>query len=381
MNDNLRRHFAISHQLKQLLPIEPQGVFARHLHTLATLTSGLVGSRRAQLPAIASKTPGCCRPKGSKRESHIKRFERFMRNKAITHEAYFAPYAKALLASLPPGALALVMDGSEVGRGCLALVVSVVYQRRALPLCWLVVKGKKGHFPADQHIALLRQAHALIPAGRQVVFLGDGEFDSPALLGALTQMGWQFVCRTAKNTLVCEADWAGGDFSLSALVADGLLRPGETVELSEVTYTGQGFGPVLVVAVWEPGQKEPLFLVSSLDFAHEAAAWYKKRYRIETFFSDQKSRGFYLCHSHISAPDRLSRLMMATCLAYYWMVCLGAEVVRRGWQSVIHRAERCDLSLFQLGLHWLEHCLNEEWEVPASLCLQRDSRQAVKSVR
>lgn len=381
MSDSLRRHFAIHHQLKQGLPAEPQGVFARHLHTLAALTSGLVGSRRAQLPAIASKTPRDCSPNGSKRESHIKRFERFLRNKAITHEAYFAPHAKALLASLPPGPLTLIMGGSEVGRGCLALVVSVVYRKRSLPLCWQVVTGKKGHFPAEQHIVLLQQARGLIPSGRPVVFLGDGEFDSPALLGALTQIGWQFVCRTAKNTLVCEADWSGGGFPLSALMADGLLRPGATVELSEVTFTGQGFGPVLVVAVWERGQKEPLSLVSSLDFAHEAAAWYKKRYRIETFFSDQKSRGFYLCHSHIRAPDRLSRLMMATCLAYYWVVCLGAQVVRQGWQAVIHRAGRCDLSLFQLGMHWLEHCLNEEWAVPTPLYLQPISRQEEKSGR
>ena len=42
---------------------------------------------------------------------------------------------------------------------------------------------------------------------------------------------------------------------------------------------------------------------------------------IETFFSDQKSRGFYLCHSHLSDPARLCRLLIATCLAYYWLVC------------------------------------------------------------
>ena len=61
---------------------------------------------------------------------------------------------------------------------------------------------------------------------------------------------------------------------------------------------------------------------------------------------------------------------MATGLAYYWMVCLGAEVVRRGWQAIVHRAKRCDLSLFQLGLLWLEHCLNEGWAVPVRLQIQ-----------
>ncbi len=148
------------------------------------------------------------------------------------------------------------------------------------------------------------------------------------------------------------------------------MQPGDSVELTDLLFTAQGLGPVLVGAIWERGQKEPLLLVTSLDFLEEARVWYKKRFGIETFFSDQKSRGFYLCHSHLSQPERLARLLMATSLAYYWMVCLGAEVVRREWQAVVHRARRCDLSLFQLGLIWLEHCLNEDWPVPVRLQVQ-----------
>jgi hypothetical protein len=379
MSDNLRRYIAIESQLKQLLPSEPQGNFARHLRTLALCVSGLVGARKAHLPAIASKAPGASSPKGGKRESRVKRLERWLRNKEVTPEAFFAPYAQALLASLPPGPLALVMDGSEVGRGCLALMLSVAHRGRALPLCWLVVKGKKGHFPTEKHIALLRQARGLVPPGRQVVFLGDGEFDSPSLLAALTEAGWDYVCRTARNTLLCEADWPGGEFVLWDLVADGLLRPGGAVELAEVGFTGKRFGPVLVAAVWESGQAEPLFLVSSLDFLEEARAWYKRRFAIETLFCDQKSRGFHLSHSHLSDPVRLSRLMIATCLAYYWMVCLGAQVKDGGQVGQIHRRSRCDLSLFQIGLVWLDHCLNEGLPILVPLTLTQQAN--VKSVR
>jgi len=145
------------------------------------------------------------------------------------------------------------------------------------------------------------------------------------------------------------------------------LQPGDCVELSDLLFTAQELGPVLVGAVWERCQREPLLLVTSLDFLDEARSWYRKRFGIETFFSDQKSRGFYLCHSRLSQPERLTRLLMATSLAYYWMVCLGAEVLRRGWQAVVHRRHRCDLSLFQLGLIWLDHCLNESQPVPVYL--------------
>ena len=55
----------------------------------------------------------------------------------------------------------------------------------------------------------------------------------------------------------------------------------------------------------------------------EACLWYRKRMRIETFFSDQKSRGFHLHKSRIRDPQRLARLMIAACFAYIWIIYLG----------------------------------------------------------
>jgi hypothetical protein len=103
-----------------------------------------------------------------------------------------------------------------------------------------------------------------------------------------------------------------------------------------------------------------------MELVDEACYWYGKRYRIETFFSDQKSRGFYLNKSHISDPVRLSRLLIAACLAYIWIVFLGTLAILEDWVSVIHRTDRCDLSLFQLGLRLLEHFLNEDLPIPVA---------------
>jgi hypothetical protein len=85
---------------------------------------------------------------------------------------------------------------------------------------------------------------------------------------------------------------------------------------------------------------------------------------IETFFADQKSRGFHIHKSHIADPQRLSRLLIAACLAYIWLVYLGSLCEKDGWREIIHRRKRCDLSLFQLGLRILEHFLNENWPIP-----------------
>ncbi len=352
--DNFRRYLAVRDALKQFYPGEPKGNLARHLNTLAWLISGIVGSKRTNYSKIAQKAPD-----GNKPASREKRFSRWVNNKRVDFETYFAPYVAALLLSLLDGPLVLVIDGSEVGRGCLTLMVSLIYQGRALPLGWIVVKGKKGHFPEETHLALVEQVAKLVPADADVIFLGDGEFDGITLQETVDDKGWKYVCRTAKNAALTED---GEEFSFQDLD----LEPGSIVGVPEVDFTGEGYGPVQVIAWWEEGYKKPIFLVTNMELTEEACFWYKKRFRIETFFSDQKSRGFHLHKSHLEQPERLATLMIPACLAYIWMVFLGNFAKRTGWNKVIHRTDRCDLSLFQLGLSLLEHFLNEGIPIPVA---------------
>jgi hypothetical protein len=365
MTDNLRRYFAIQAALKSLRPTEPTGHVARHLNTLAMLIAGIVGSGKCHLPAIAKKVPT-----GGKPQSRIRRMERFIANDAIDTQTYYLPYVKLLLDSLPEGPLALVIDGSEAGRRCVLLSINVIYKKRALPLCWMLVKGKKGHLSEQTHIQLVGKVAALLPPDRSVVFLGDGEFDGVELLATLQEQGWNYVCRTAKNVLLTEEGERFAPINL-------LLAPGDRIELPDVGFTAEEYGPVLVCIVWEARWKEPLILVSNLDFLTEALGWYRCRFRIETFFSDQKSRGFYLGHSHISDTQHLERLLIATCLAYLWMVCLGAWVVRTLRVPLIHRADRCDWSLFHIGWCWIEYCLNEGLPIGVPLTLSQQGHKSV----
>ena len=75
MSDNLRQYRAIREALTQGYPGEPQGQRARHLTTLAALISGIVASKSTQLPHIAAKVPD-----GTKPESRVKRFARWVDN-------------------------------------------------------------------------------------------------------------------------------------------------------------------------------------------------------------------------------------------------------------------------------------------------------------
>ena len=354
MSDNLRQYRAIRAALIPGYPGEPTGRLVRHLTTLAAFISGIVASKSTQLPHIATKVPD-----GTKPESRGKRLPRWLDNEHILEEMYFLPYAEILLAHVAFETLVLVMDGSVVGRGCVALMIHVLYKGRALPLAWRVRQGPKGHFPEELHIALVALIRACLPEGTQVVLLGDGEFDGTTLQETLNEAGWGYGCRTAQSTV---ATWDGETFRLDTLGA--CSKPGTLIALKEVKITREAYGPVMVLSCWAKGYHEPLYLVSNMDAAEAACRYYQKRFRIETFFSDQKSRGFYIHKSHISDPQRLSRLLIAACLAYIWIVYLGALGEKDGWRELIHRRKRCDLSLFQLGLRILEHFLNEEFPIP-----------------
>src|SRR5262249_57204783 len=95
MSDNLRQYRAIRDALRQGYPGQPQGQRARHVITLAALISGMVASQSAQWPKIASQVPN-----GTKPESRVKRFARWMDHDTMTAQWYFIPYAEVLLTPL-----------------------------------------------------------------------------------------------------------------------------------------------------------------------------------------------------------------------------------------------------------------------------------------
>lgn len=185
MSDNLHRYRAIREALIQGYPGELHGRSVRHLTTLAAFISGMVGSKRTQLPHIATKVPDKTKP-----ESRVKRLTRWLDNEHILEEAYFLPSAALLLTHLALETLVVVMDGSVVGRGCMALMIHVVYKGRALPLAWRVRHSPKGHCPEALHIEVVELLSQLSPEGTKVVFLGDGEFDGTDLQSTLHELGW-----------------------------------------------------------------------------------------------------------------------------------------------------------------------------------------------
>jgi len=330
MHDRWQKTFrAITFALKDLCPsAEHSGNQARHLSTLACLICGIIRSRSVQLPEIAGKVPadaGGYMDPDTKPESQVKRFYRWLRNASVSHEIYFLPFAQQILRALAHDTLVLLIDGTVVGRGCMTLVIAVVYKQRALPIAWLVDKKKKGHFSEERHLELIQSVRGMIPDAPRIVLLGDGEFDGVDLQSVVNHWNWDYVLRTSETNTLC---WADHWFSFKETLAH--VKPGEVFVVPESLFTQRGYGPVMGLTWWRKDCKEPIHLVTNMPCADEACHFYAKRFKIETFFSDQKGRGFNLQKSHMSDPERLNRLLMAAFLAYYWIVAMGALAIQDG---------------------------------------------------
>ena len=111
--------------------------------------------------------------------------------------------------------------------------------------------GYHDHYAVDGGKARVILEVLVTPA--DVTVLGDGEFDGIDLQATVTALGWQYACRTATSTKATGSDET---FALSELGA--CLKPGRLIELKEVAFTPEAYGPVMVLCCWAKGHAEPL---------------------------------------------------------------------------------------------------------------------------
>jgi len=125
--------------------------------------------------------------------------------------------------------------------------------------------------------------------------------------------------------------------------------------------------------IWQGlGQQEPLYLLTNLDFEPDIKQFYKKRFKIEPFFRDQKSKGFHINKSGLRDPKRLERLLIATCLAYILAIMASSKALKSKFYEHIARTDQQFLSLFQIGKRflgflvdirqWREFSFNKDFE-------------------
>jgi hypothetical protein len=92
---------------------------------------------------------------------------------------------------------------------------------------------------------------------------------------------------------------------------------------------------------------------------------------IEEMFGDLKKHGFDLESTLLRHFERLSRLTLAVALLYVWLISIGTRTVRDGLRDLVDRTDRRDLSIFQIGLRFIERCVINALSFRVTLCSYR----------
>jgi len=332
--------------LAQLSPDDCQS----RIRNLTWLIVGLYRAMSVHLSAIVGKWP-----MGAKNPSLVRRLERFLDNPAIRVRDWYEPLARQWLveAASSLGEIRLIVDATKVGFGHQLLIVCLAYRRRAVPLAWTWVPYRRGHSTALVQLALLRSVHALKPAGVRVVLVGDSEFGSVAIIRQLRGWRWGYVLRQKGSHYVrCQGSRHWQPFSQL------LSRPGQSVWWAHGFLTRQWRSPTGLLAYWAKGEREPWLLATNLPDARTARRAYGRRMWIDEMFGDFKGHGCDLEATHLRHFMRLSRLTLAVCLLYTWLLQVGRAVIRAGQRQLVDRRDRRDLSVPRIG-----HATIDKWLV------------------
>lgn len=106
----------------------------RRLQVLAAMVSGVLHQGSSRLSDL-----GRANPEYKQQASKEKQYKRWLLSEHTSYKVHYLPYVQTLLEKLAgQGSLVFSIDGSTAGRGCMVLMLSVIYQKRAIPVVWTV---------------------------------------------------------------------------------------------------------------------------------------------------------------------------------------------------------------------------------------------------
>jgi hypothetical protein len=313
------------------------------------LIVGIFHSHSVSLSKIAGKVIST-----AKNVSTVRRLSRFLASPAVDVRSWYRSTAKAWLLSQieQVGEIRLIVDGTKIGFGHQLLMVSLAYRRRAVPIAWSWVRHVRGHSSGKQQVSLLKYVGSLIPQNTPVFLVGDSEFGSIAVLRQLEQWHWFFVLRQKGNTGLWINEQTGWQ-----RMERFVLQAGQSAWCPNSYLTQTEIHPVSALIHWQIGEKEPWCLATNLPEASLALRYYRRRMWTEEMFADFKKHGFDLESTMLRNPPRLSRLTLAVAFLYVWLLSVGSRTIRAGLRHFVDRKDRRDLSIFQIGLRFIDRQL------------------------
>ncbi|MGG6265466.1 IS4 family transposase [Leptolyngbya sp. AN03gr2] len=278
-------------------------------------------------------------------DSHYKRLQRFFRDYELDY-AEIAEAVVALMAIPEPWTLSIDRTDWQFG-DCVfnILMLGVVHEGVAFPLVWCLL-DKRGNSNTNERIELFNQFLQRFGDRKIACLTADREFVGKAWFGYLLQDPLTpFRIRIRENHKLSNGRTSR---KVRGLFVD--LQRGQTKVLR---HKRRLWGHWVYIAALRLENGE-LLVVATQSAPKSAIADYAKRWGIETLFGMFKTRGFCLESTHLTDPERLSKLLALLSLALCWAILIG-EWLHQLKPLTIKKHGRRAKSIFRYGLDHLRN--------------------------
>ena len=301
-------------------------------------------------------------------DSVRRRFYRFFQFVRLD-DALVARMVVALLGLAgKPWVLAMDRTNWKFGKTTInILMISVVWNGLGVPLLWTLLPTE-GNSKTKARTQLLDRLRRAFPDMKIAALTGDREFIGDGWMRYLTRRKIPFVLRLRENQQVVRAGYE--PVSLATLAQN--LKRGDTQIIKGQCRLGQAAdakSPLLRLVLLRLKTGELLALACSGN-PRRALKMYRKRWTIETLFSNIKTRGFDLEATHMTAPGKLSTLLAVLALAVTLTVKAGVAAAR-GLPAQLKKHGYPARSTFALGLDSLRKLMAPTRSAQLSQALQQ----------
>jgi Transposase DDE domain len=288
-------------------------------------------------------------------ESRRRNLQRFLSLPQMTPEALWFPIAKQWIKQqIPRGqTLQLVLDRTQ-WQGHNLMMVSFVYQNRAIPLYWTWL-DKQGQSSLKDQQKVLHPVFQLLKK-RRFVLLGDREFHSIELAAWCVQKRVSFVFRLPKSTTVQPE--TGASFSRLDDLPQSPGMPEQYLHIQVTQKRGFGRHHLVIYQKRTYAQSTPpdvWYLLTNLTDVNQVLFHYDFRFCIEPGFKDLKSGGYHLEECRADS-HRFTALLVLMTLAYSIASIQGKRIRKKQVQRYVGRTKepkrtRNRHSQFWIGLY------------------------------
>jgi hypothetical protein len=320
---------------------------------------------------------------GVKERSNYRRIRRFL----AEYDVEYADLSALLIRLVPQDPpYVLVLDRTEWHFGQTpvnVLMIGIAHRGIAFPIAWTALP-KAGSSGSDEQIEVLEAALSALDASDVEALTADREFISVPWMKRLQAASIPFVIRLRSDRRLRLGEDPGEDPgedgpALPAKMYVRGLSIGESrvVGLRRLDGAEETSVAVRILVRRIGSDAKPLkdrFLVlaaSGLDPAR-GPALYRRRWEVETLFAALKSSGFDLEATHLTAPDRIRRLIGLLAVAFAWSHLVGEKRAETQGPPPRKAHGRRSRSLFRYGLDRLQGILTtlERQRAAFEACIQ-----------